>query len=291
MGEKKYLVKSDPLVSVIMNCHNGEEFLKEAIDSIYSQIYTNWEIIFWDNASSDLSSSIANSYDDCLKYFKTDRKSSLGEARNLACKKANGKYLAFLDVDDIWYPNKLKKQVDIFESSDVELSFVYGRSEILNEVKNTKHTFRENEDLPEGSIFKELLKEDFIPFCSSMINRKKFYEVGGFPSHFNHSTDYWLFLHLSQKYMVGVLQEVCCVFRIHQNNLSNSQHLICAKENIELISKFSHEDGGDIGLKYQYVNLSLSYIIEKKYFSTISVLIKYGGWGIFFNKILIKILR
>ena len=92
-----------PLVSIIMNCFNGEEFLCEAIDSVYAQSYTNWEIIFWDNASTDQTASIAKSYDKKLKYFRTSKTTSLGEARVAATKKARGKYLAFLDVDDKKY--------------------------------------------------------------------------------------------------------------------------------------------------------------------------------------------
>ena len=63
-----------PLVSVIINCHNGERFLTEAIESMYSQTYCNWEIIFWDNASTDKSAIIANSFDDKLRYFFAPKK-------------------------------------------------------------------------------------------------------------------------------------------------------------------------------------------------------------------------
>ena len=97
-----------PLVSIIMNCYNGEKFLKEAIDSIYAQTYSNWEIIFWDNASTDDSACIAKSYDDRLKYHLAQETTPLGEARDLALKKINGKYISFLDCDDIWLPKKLK---------------------------------------------------------------------------------------------------------------------------------------------------------------------------------------
>ena len=76
-----------PLISVIMNCYNGAKFLEEAIDSIYSQTYSNWEIIFWDNASTDDSASIAKSYDDRLKYHLALETTPLGEARDLALKK------------------------------------------------------------------------------------------------------------------------------------------------------------------------------------------------------------
>ncbi len=86
-------------VSIIMNCLNGEKYLKDSIGSIYSQTYDNWEIIFWDNASTDRSDEIAQSYDSRLKYFRSDETYSLGKARNLAVSKAKGEYIAFLDVD------------------------------------------------------------------------------------------------------------------------------------------------------------------------------------------------
>ena len=99
---------SQPLVSVIMNCYNSDSYLKEAIDSIYAQTYSNWEIIFWDNASTDKSSDIAKSYDNKVKYYKAESTTSLGEARFLAVEKSIGEYLAFLDCDDYWLPEKLK---------------------------------------------------------------------------------------------------------------------------------------------------------------------------------------
>ena len=90
------------LVSVIINCYNGEKFLSEAIDSIYAQTYTNWEIIFWDNASIDSSAAIAKSYNKKLKYYKAKLTTTLSHARFEAIKKAEGKYLSFLDCDDLW---------------------------------------------------------------------------------------------------------------------------------------------------------------------------------------------
>ena len=86
-----------PLVSVIMNCLNCEQYLRDAIDSVYAQTYDNWEIIFWDNGSCDKSGEIAKSYDSKLKYFKTEETSILGTARVLAVEQANGEYFAFLD--------------------------------------------------------------------------------------------------------------------------------------------------------------------------------------------------
>ena len=100
------MVNEEPLVSIIMNCYNSDRFLNEAIDSVYSQTYQNWEIIFWDNASTDTSAIIAKSYDERVKYHFESKTTSLGKARNLAVKKASGKYIAFLDCDDLWLPQK-----------------------------------------------------------------------------------------------------------------------------------------------------------------------------------------
>ena len=91
-----------PLVSIIMNCYNGEQYLKEAIDSIYAQTYNNWEVIFIDNCSTDNSAEIAKSYEDeRIKYHKVRKNIPLYAARNIAINKCNGEYIGFLDCDDI----------------------------------------------------------------------------------------------------------------------------------------------------------------------------------------------
>ena len=102
----------EALVSVIMNCFNGEKYLKEAIDSVLNQTYSNWEIILWDNQSTDNSEGIVKSFNDNrIKYFYSEEFTILGEARNRALSKAQGEFIAILDCDDLWYPTKLEKQL------------------------------------------------------------------------------------------------------------------------------------------------------------------------------------
>ena len=100
-----------PKVSVIMNCFNGEKYLRESLDSIFCQTYEDWEIIFWDNASTDGTQQIATSYDSRLKYFRAEVNTPLGSARNMALEKATATYVAFLDSDDYWQKKKLEIQV------------------------------------------------------------------------------------------------------------------------------------------------------------------------------------
>ena len=114
--------KRSPLVSVIMNCRNCEKYLKEAVDSVLSQTYQNWEIIFWDNQSTDSSAVIFKAYNDPrLRYYLAPEYTPLGGARNLAMQKANGEFIAFLDCDDIWLPLKLEKQIPVFDKESVGL--------------------------------------------------------------------------------------------------------------------------------------------------------------------------
>ena len=107
-----------PLVSIIINCYNGERFLKDCLDSITSQSYKNWEIIFWDNCSTDNSKYILDKYKSySVKYFCSDNFLKLYDARNLAIQKASGKYICFLDVDDFWEKDKIELQVKFLEEN------------------------------------------------------------------------------------------------------------------------------------------------------------------------------
>ena len=119
-----------PLVSIVINCYNSDEYLAQAIDSIFSQTHTNWEIIFWDNNSKDTSAIIAKSYGFKLKYFKSNKTTSLYEARNCALEKCKGDYIAFIDCDDIWIEDKLEKQIKMAKSG---FDLVYGGYNSIDE--------------------------------------------------------------------------------------------------------------------------------------------------------------
>ena len=95
-------MNDQPLVSVIMNCYNGEKYLRESIDSVVAQTYENWELIFWDNHSTDNSAQIVQSYGDSrIYYFCSQTFTPLGEARNLAIKQSNSEFIAILDCNHI----------------------------------------------------------------------------------------------------------------------------------------------------------------------------------------------
>lgn len=111
------MIKNEqPLVSVVMSCYNGELYLKETIESILAQTYSNLEFIIWDDGSTDRSKEIVDSFDDeRIRYFYHEN-TGLGMALYLACEQVKGKYIARIDGDDIAYPERLKREVEFLES-------------------------------------------------------------------------------------------------------------------------------------------------------------------------------
>jgi glycosyltransferase involved in cell wall biosynthesis len=279
---------NQPLVSVIMNCFNGDTYLKEAIDSVISQTYQNWEIIFWDNASTDDSAKIAQSYDSKVKYFHTANNTPLGRARVSAIDEAKGEYLAFLDCDDLWKNDKLEKQISAIRGK-TNVGLVYSRCEIISGTNELLGKMPQREELPSGdNVFDELVKENFIPFVSALISRQKYDDVGGFPAHYKNSTDYHVFLKISYTYKVIAIDEVLCKYREHSGNLSHSQYVIGAKECVDSVSLFLPDQRAIIGIKYQYVQLAISYVKEKQFLRAFVVFVKHGGWLILIKRLIVK---
>ena len=119
---------STPQVSVIMNVRNGAANLSEAIESVLAQTFSDWELIFWDDRSTDDSARIAAGYEDArIRYFLSPEDAPLGRVRDMAIRQAQGEWLAFLDQDDLWMPDKLEKQMALARM-DCQVGIVYGRT-------------------------------------------------------------------------------------------------------------------------------------------------------------------
>ena len=285
------MIKENPTVSVMMNCLNADSFLKNAIDSVYSQSFDDWEIIFWDNASTDKSLKIAQSYDHKTRIFSSEETVNLGKARSEAALKAKGKYLAFLDCDDVWLDKHLEILLKKF-NEDEDIGLIYGRSKIINEDNSTVGFYPHiDAELPSGNIFKELCKQNFIPFVSAMADKKKFFEAGGFPSDFKHSTDYYLFLNMAQVCRVKAIDSIQSCYRIHQTNLTNSSKSLAAKESIKVVESFLPNNHAEIGLRNQRLNLAIAYFKEGKLVRSLSVILKNRLFFLILKRIIHFLLR
>ena len=105
---------ADNLVSIIIPLYNSEKFIKDTINSVLFQTYTNWEVIIVDDCSTDNSVEIILKIIDNnsnIRLIKLENNVGSAQSRNAALEVANGRFIAFLDSDDIWHPDKLEKQV------------------------------------------------------------------------------------------------------------------------------------------------------------------------------------
>ena len=113
---------NNPLISIIVNCHNGSKYLRQSLNSIFNQDYKKWEIIFVDNNSSDNSLKIVKGYDQRkIRIYFLNKKISLYKARNYALSKCKGEYISFLDTDDFWLDSKLSSQVELIKKKNMIL--------------------------------------------------------------------------------------------------------------------------------------------------------------------------
>lgn len=205
------------LVSVIMNCYNGARYLREAVDSVISQTYQNWEIILWDNRSNDMSAEIMKSYSDSrIKYFLADEFTSLGEARNRAIKKSQGEFIAFLDVDDIWFSTKLQKQIPLFKN--MEVGIVISDTIFFNEKGDFKQLYKKNKP-PVGRVFADLLSS-YCVSLETLVVRKSFLDQMEywFDSRFSMIEEMDFLLRLSKISEMAYVDEPLARWRMHNQS-------------------------------------------------------------------------
>lgn len=217
-----------------MNCYNGSTYLREAIESVYAQKYRDWEIVFWDNASTDNSAAIAKSYDEKLQYFHADKTVPLGHARNLAIEKARGEFIAFLDCDDVWMPEKLEKQIGLLESND-DVAMVYSGILCIDGSGKLIGNYLENKKFYRGDILEKLLVYNFIASLTVVMRKKVLEEVGMFDTNYIIVEDYELFLRISESHKIDFVDAPLGKYRIHGNNLCKKTDIL-VKEQIQLLN-------------------------------------------------------
>ena len=251
------------LVSVIINCFNGERYLHEALTSVLNQSYKNWEIIFWDNQSTDNSKNIFNSFKDKrFKYYYADEHSSLYKARNLAINKSNGDLLSFIDTDDLWEKNKLELQVPLFKNP--KISLVYSNLWIIKNNHRKKKIFIKTKS-PSGFIYKKLLDEYNVGIITTIFRKNI---VNGLPNIFDERFsiigDFDFFLKLSKTHYFHYINTPLAYYRIHDKNFSyiNSQKEM---EEFEIWLNENKERIGYNKLNKMYKRMSLRKLLNFKF--------------------------
>ena len=161
---------NNELVSIVIPVYNAEKYLAKTLDSAINQTYKNIEIIAVNDCSKDASLQILNEYaqkDNRIKVYSNPENLRVAKTRNFAISKASGKYIAFLDADDIWHADKLQQQISIMQ--DQNLPLTYTAIQFINDDgEYTGQVF----NVPEKVDFKKLLKQNVITLSSAVILRE-----------------------------------------------------------------------------------------------------------------------
>jgi glycosyltransferase involved in cell wall biosynthesis len=232
-----------PLVSIIINVRNGAPFLRDALNSVMAQTFTDWELIAWDDRSVDDSARILAEYSDPrVHYYLSPDDTPLGEARNRAIQQATGEWLAFLDQDDIWLPHKLQRQMAL---ASAYVGIIYGRTVLFDSARGNLRDYDYHHEfvrLPEGKIFAQLFRDAcFIAMSSAVLRRSAVIEVGGIPNYIQVVPDYYLYVALADRYDARAVQEVACRYRVHAGSMtaSHEHRLRLHQEPLSIIRQWS----------------------------------------------------
>lgn len=212
------MLKDNIKVSVIIPTFNSGAYLNEAINSVLNQTYSPFEIIVVNDGSTDSTDNILREYLNDIKYLSQE---NLGpaSARNLGIKAAKGEYIAFLDADDIWLPEKIEKQVDIFRKNPAT-ALVYSRFiNFDDESGNDMGIFPDK--VYSGSIFDKLLLKTPILLSTAIIKSSVLFGVGGFNENLFTAEDTNLYLRIGKTHDISGMEQVLVKRRKHYSNLSD----------------------------------------------------------------------
>ena len=211
---------NEPLVSIITPVYNAERFLSETIKSVKNQTYEKWELLLVDDCSKDNSVSIIKEFqksDHRIKYIKLEKNSGASVTRNTGIKNAKGRFIAFVDSDDIWEPNKLEIQIKYMLDKKLGFTFTSYRYMKENGTKTNKVA-----KAPKKINYNGLLKNTIIGCTTVVVDRKI---IGDFLMPLvkkGQDTATWLMILRSQEYAYGI-EEVLVDYRLVGNSLSSNK--------------------------------------------------------------------
>jgi len=236
-----------PKVCVIIPTYNRADFLYSAINSVLHQTYQDFEIIIVDDASKDNTQEIISRFHDKrIKYLNHESNKGEAAARNSGILYSNSQYIAFLDDDDEWFPEKLRLQVDILEKSMSKVGLVYSGYVVID--RNTQKILHKRIPMQRGPVYEDMLYRNFIGAPSTVILRRECIErIGLFDENIAYGLDHDLWIRIAQYYDFDYVKECLAIYFIHENRLSDNPD-IRLKGLEDMIRKY----GRHIVLKNKY---------------------------------------
>jgi glycosyltransferase involved in cell wall biosynthesis len=249
-------------VSVVIPCYNGERFLAESLASVLAQTYRDLEVIAVDDGSADRSKEVVLSFkDERVHLLEHDRNRGISATRNTGVRHARGEFVAFLDQDDLWYPEKLAKQVPILDAPNSDdVALVYTDRDILAGGKRYLNPYHRKHPVPRHDastreVLTAFLRWNFVPLISVLLRRRCFDEAGMFNESIRSGVDdFELCVRLAIKgYRFVRVNEVLATRREHDENYSDPtrflddelavlQQIVESHPTLEPLRRWRHAD-------------------------------------------------
>ncbi len=258
MSEKKDIIdKTEDLVSIVMPSYNTADYIAETIQSVVKQTYSHWELIIVDDCSTDNTDNIVASFlknDSRIQYFKNEKNSGAAVSRNRALREAHGKWIAFLDSDDLWHPEKLKQQLQFMKKHNIAFSYTnYG------EIDEHSHPLGRTVTGP-GKITKTGMYNYCWPGCLTVMYDAE--KIGLVQiKDIKKNNDYAMWLRVSQKADCYLLNRNLAKYRKRRGSISNHSYTELVKWHYRL---FREAEGCPRTLSVVYTVRNLFFGVWKK---------------------------
>ena len=245
-------------VTVIIPTHNRAEFLRHAISSVLEQSFQDFEIIVVDDASSDNTAEVVTRFhDERIKFIRHVNRRGGSAARNTGIVNAKCDYIAFLDDDDEWFPEKLARQMEVLLASPPGVGCIYTGYVIVD--KYNEKTNGQMIPSKKGDLSKDLLISNCIGGTSSVLLRKEcFDKIGLFDENLPSFQDYDLWIRISRKFHFDYIKEPLLKYYVHPKKIWGDPDTLNQGMRM-MLGKYGDSRSFQKYLSYQYLNLGVSY--------------------------------
>lgn len=243
-------------VSVVIPTYNQGRYICETIDSVLGQTFQDFEVIVVDDGSTDDTRQKIERYLPRISYIYQEN-AGCGAARNTSILASKGEYVAFLDSDDLWLPDKLRLQVE-FMDSNPQFGMVFSDFCMFREDQITVCSFfQEKKFVDSGDIFGNLIRECFIRPSTILVRREVFQKVGLHDTSLLVSADYDLWLRIAKRYPIAAMSMCLVKYRVHDANLSKAEAIMYS-DIIKILKKHYAVGYPDRGVVKQYIRRRLA---------------------------------
>lgn len=207
-----------PKISVVIPAFNAELYIGETLSSALAQTYPSFEVIVVDDGSTDGTRDIVRSFGSSVVLVE-QKNSGVSSARNQGVAVSNGEFIAFLDADDLWYPDKLERQIE--ELLKVDGEWAYSDVKFHGGVNDSRKDSEFTEKFS-GHVLENLAEGNFIGTSSVIIRKRLFWTAGGFDESLPYVEDWDLWARVALRAPIVYLEDVTTVYRVHLGSTSRS---------------------------------------------------------------------